>query len=225
MAGPCYYHPDTPAVDTCVQCGMPICQQCRDRVADKSVCRKCVGAVRARLEQQMASGGPQSAVSPPQNLTGSPAYAAASGNYQSASSAGGSADSQRTLLGIVAAAAISLIGGLIWEKMIFHLGYRIPFLFIGIGVATGYAFHRITGRSGSSAALIASFTMFVCLLLAHLLLAMDLLGVMRASSSFGPSASLSDAISVMTSRLSMWQWVSIAIGLGWCYRAVDQQKG
>lgn len=215
MAGPCYYHSDTPAVDTCVQCGMPICQQCRDRVAEKTVCRRCVGAVRSRLEQQMAAGGP------PQNATGAPAYATASGPRVSAVAAD-KHDSGRLLMAIGLGLVIAIVGALITEKILFYAHFGLSLLYIGIGYGIGFALHQMLGRGGSGLALIACGVMVVGLAVGELFFVQDVVGMVNAKGG-GIPITFTDAFPVAMSAHGIMHWVCIAFGLMACYRGVEQQ--
>jgi len=55
MTNSCFYHPAQAAAAVCVQCGMPICDQCRETIADKIVCKHCVGKMRMRVERELAA--------------------------------------------------------------------------------------------------------------------------------------------------------------------------
>src|SRR5438128_5817586 len=50
----CYRHPETASIAACVACGQPICQECREEVANHPMCHPCVAASRARLSQPAA---------------------------------------------------------------------------------------------------------------------------------------------------------------------------
>ncbi len=216
MAAPCYYHPDTPAVDTCVQCGMPICQQCRDRVAEKTVCRNCVGAVRARLEQQMATGGP------PQSVSSAPAYAAASGPRVSAAVAA-KPDSGRLLMALGLALVIGIVGALITEKIQFYAHFDLSLLYVGIGYGIGFALHSILGRGGGGLALAACGVMLVSLFIGELFWVQDIVGLVNAKEGSAGAITFAEAFPVAMSAHGIIHWVCILFGLMACYRGVAQQ--
>ena len=52
-AATCFYHPDQVASTACAQCAVPLCPACTETVAGKSVCRRCVAAIRARVASQI----------------------------------------------------------------------------------------------------------------------------------------------------------------------------
>lgn len=218
MTGPCYYHPDAPAVDTCVQCGMSICQQCRDRVAEKTVCRKCVGAVRARLEQQMAAGGPQTGAAAPQNLTGSPAYAAASGP---AAYAAAKPDSGRLLMAIGLALVIGIVATIAIEKILFFTGLGLSLLYIAMGYGIGYGLHSVLGRGGSGLALLACGLMVVCLVVGELFYAQDIINVINSKGG-GSTLTFAEILPRAIQHHGIMHWVCILFGLMACYRGVEQ---
>jgi hypothetical protein len=68
----CYRHPEAEAEATCVACGKPICEECREEVAGHPMCHACVAAAQARLSQPEA---PRATADPPQVAL--PAYAPA----------------------------------------------------------------------------------------------------------------------------------------------------
>lgn len=216
MTGTCYYHPDAPAADTCVQCGMAICQNCRERVAEKTVCRKCVGAVRARLEQQMAAGGPPTGAAP-QNLTGSPAYAAASGQNAAAKP-----DSGRLLMAIGLGLVIAIVGAIITEKILFFAHFGLSLLYVGIGYAIGFALHQMLGRGGGGLALMACGLMIVGLAVGELFYVQDVVGLINNRPG-GAAVSFAEAFPVAMSSHGIMHWVCILFGLMACYRGVEQQ--
>lgn len=219
MAGPCYYHPDAPAVDTCVQCGMPICQPCRDRVAEKTVCRKCVGAVRARLQQQMAAGGPQSAGAAPQNLSGSPAYAASGAQTYAAAKP----DSGRLLMAMALALVIAIVGAVITEKILVYAGFGLSLLYVGIGYGVGFVLHRMLGRGGGGLALMACGIMIVGLVVGELFYVQDMISLASAKAGSGGSITFAEAFPIAMSTHGIMHWVCILFGLMGCYRGVAQQ--
>ncbi len=53
MNVPCYLHPVQLATATCAECARPICGQCAQTVANRSVCAPCVAAIRSRVSSQL----------------------------------------------------------------------------------------------------------------------------------------------------------------------------
>src|SRR5579875_3701606 len=137
MSNPCYYHPDILARSSCVQCGMPICDSCTDRINEKTVCHRCVQTVRQRLEKQMAAS-PVGAVATGPTPSG---YAPGGYNSQPAGAwppppvaqpyGGGSAavaeplDMSRVIIGIVVAMLIGIVGAIAVEKIYFYAGFGL----------------------------------------------------------------------------------------------------
>jgi len=95
-AGTCAYHPDRPSAGTCANCNQPICFGCETKVADQTVCQRCVGAIKARIASQMqppssqpviptpAYGSPQPTSGAPPSVT--PVLAPPPGTYPPAGS-------------------------------------------------------------------------------------------------------------------------------------------
>src|SRR5579875_608223 len=188
MPAPCYYHPDTAAANTCVQCGVPICNDCTDRVGEKTVCRKCVQAVRTRLESHMAAAPASGQYAPP------PAQGYQPGNYagrppmRDGGVFGGSAvvlppepvNVSQMILGIAVAAVIGIIGAIITEKILFTTGFGISYLYIAIGYGVGFGLHKVIGRGGPGMATLAVGIMIFGLLVGQLVYTADMLGKFRA---------------------------------------------
>src|SRR5436309_4061680 len=78
----CYRHPEAEADATCVACGQPICEECREEVAGHPMCHPCVAAAQARLSQPTAPAAPTVLPQAPQPVyapAGVTAYAQAPG--------------------------------------------------------------------------------------------------------------------------------------------------
>ncbi|MBV9849160.1 MAG: hypothetical protein JO250_05670 [Armatimonadetes bacterium] len=226
MSTPCFNHPDVPAVGSCVQCGTPGCAQCLQQVAGRSVCQRCVGAIRARLAQQGVAGPqgplPQGQVPqgvPPPYSPSAPAYGGA------APAAPAPADTRQVLLGIALGGVIGIIGAILIEKILFYAGFGLSLLYVLLGYGIGWGIHRVTGRGGSGLALAAVGVMVVCLGVAHLVMAQDFLSAAQAAGRAAPGTTLLDAFPIVVGHLGIMHWVCIAFGLMACYRGVEQQGG
>ncbi|MES2459518.1 MAG: hypothetical protein V4671_02985 [Armatimonadota bacterium] len=79
----CFYHADRPSVDTCTECRQPICSECQTTVAEKTVCRQCVSAIRERVAAEMMGPGAMATLAAPvQPMEASSPLIAESGVYQ-----------------------------------------------------------------------------------------------------------------------------------------------
>lgn len=213
MTGTCYYHPDQTAVDSCVQCGVAICDQCRDRVGEKSFCKRCVAAVRQRVEQQMAAGAPVSASMAQSSAPIGAAYSA---------SRPAPADGKSLALGIVLALVIGIVGAIAIEKILVfaHFGLSLLYVFLGYGI--GICLHRMSGRGGADLALLACGIMLVSLVVGELVFTQDVVNMVAAR---GRTVSFAEALPVAMSSHGVMHWVCLAIGLYACYRGMEQQGG
>ncbi len=161
MSDTCYYHPDQSATAACVQCGMPICEQCRDIVADKTVCNHCVGQMRARVERELAanpvSGMPQiqmgqqapaaPGVWPPPPMAGAasvPALPLAAPGIG------------RILAGVGLAVVLGLIGTALWVAITVFAHFELSLVAIGVGWLCGWGALQGCGQGGKTAAIIGA---------------------------------------------------------------------
>ena len=218
MTANCFYHPDRSATELCAQCGVPICEDCADRVAGRAVCHKCVQAVRARVEAQMAAAPP--------------GVAGGSGPVGGGQAFGGTAyvlpperlDTGRLVLGIVAASLIGLVGAIAVEKVQFSMHFGLSLLYIFIGYGIGYGLHAVTRRGGTGMAFLAVGIMFACLLVSHLVLASDYLAVARAGGDSLPGVSPMMVLPIVLKDQNFMHWVLIAIGLYSCFQGMMRRQ-
>ena len=220
MSTPCFNHPTVAAVGSCVQCGTPGCAQCLQQVAGKTVCQRCVAAIRARLEPQV----PPAAPAP--GAYGSPYGGPATGfapPYAPAQAAPPKTDAKQVLLGMALGAVIGVIGAILLEKLLVygHFGLSLLYVFLGYGI--GWGIHRVTGRGGPGLGLAAVGVMVFSLLVSHLVLAQDVLSAAQAGGRADSGVTLLDAFPQVLGRLGIMHWVCILIGLGACYRGMEQQ--
>ena len=223
MPGPCYYHPLAASAGSCIQCGLPACADCLERVGDRTVCRGCASAFKARLAQQaptFAPGAPPAYGMPPPSVYSAPAPA-----YSAASVGMNPSDKKELWIGIVLALVIGIIGAVIIEKILFYAHFGLSLLYIGMGYGIGWGIHRATGRGGPGLALLAVGIMITCLGVSHVVLAQDMLNAARASGDADSSVSLLDAFPIAVGHLGFMHWVCILFGVMACYRGVEAQQG
>lgn len=202
-AAPCFYHPDQVASTACVQCAVPLCPQCTETVANKSVCRRCVSAIRARIANQVNSEA--ASVQPPGTGMWPPARTA------SPSATPARVNSGRLLFGILAAFAVGVVGSIIWEKIYFNLHFGLSLIYLGIGIGVAWALVQISGRHTGMTAPLAALITLVTLMVGHLVLTYDVTGVMSW-----------DALMFVCSHLGPMHWICVALGLYGAYRTIDQ---
>ena len=200
----CQYHPDTPAVATCVACQQPICAQCREEVAGHPMCRPCVAASQAQLSQDAAPAmdAPARPVMGEQSLPpcGFPQYAKA----------------------LLFSGIMAVICAVVWDKFVLWTGWSIGFLVIGFGIVIGVAVRMgAEGRPGKGLPWIGAAMTGLSVLLGYLLLADDqgladgTVGARWAQVPF--VFRLIMLIPAVVTGLSLMGWVFVGIGVwqGW----------
>lgn len=219
MVSPCYNHASVSSSASCVQCGMPFCKDCLEAVAGRPVCKRCLPAMRASVEQQMASAPPP------------PSYAAPQGTYpgyapQTAAMTvpDGGAGGKALLIGIGLSLLIGIIGAIAIEKILFYTGFGLSLLYIVLGYGIGWGLHRIMGRGGSGLALIAVGVMVASLGVSHVVYAQDLLNKVAATENLRAGVTVFDVFPALMQSLGIMHWVLIAIGLFSCYRGVEARQ-
>lgn len=160
MTNSCFYHPAQAATATCVQCGMPICEQCRETVADKTVCKQCVGKMRARVEREIAANpagaafpgqAGQSALQggvwppPPRAGMGAPVVVP-----PAAPGVG------RMLAGLGLSVVLGLVGAVAWVAIVYFSHYDLSLVAIGVGWLCGWGALKGCGQGGKTAAVIGA---------------------------------------------------------------------
>ncbi len=218
MVSPCYNHVSVPSSASCVQCGMPFCKDCLADVAGRPVCTRCLPAMKARVEQQMASAPPPSYAAPQGTYPGYAPQTAAMAVPDQAE--GGKA----LLMGIALSLVIGVIGAIAIEKLLFYTGFGLSLLYIVLGYGIGWGLHRIMGRGGSGLALVAVGVMVASLAVSHLVFAQDVLSAARAIGNADPGVTVFDAFPIAIGHLGFMHWVLIALGLLACYRGVEAQQ-
>lgn len=161
MTTSCFYHPDQSATATCVQCGMPICEQCRETVTDKTVCKQCVGLMRARVERELAANptadvpqatpGQQSPTAPgvwpplPMAVAGTPLVVP-----PAAPGVG------RILAGVGLSVVLGLVGTALWVAITVFAHFELSLVAIGVGWLCGFGALTGCGQGGKTAAIIGA---------------------------------------------------------------------
>lgn len=174
MTNFCFYHPAQAATAACVQCGMPICDQCRETVADKTVCKQCVGKMRARVERETAA--PMAGAAQPQ--MGQP-VSTAPGVWPPPPMAGTAAPRAvtpaapgvgRILAGVGLSVVLGLVGTALWLAVVYYSHRNILWLAIGVGWLCGWGALKGCGQRGKTAAIVGGVVALVTTLLASVLI-------------------------------------------------------
>jgi len=82
----CAFHPEKPAVGTCVHCGKFICETCNTEIKGKNYCKKCVADVFAEKDAEIQKA--QSTAAPAVFMNAGGGGASASSSSSSSSSSG-----------------------------------------------------------------------------------------------------------------------------------------
>ena len=180
--GTCAYHPDRAAAETCSSCEQAICSGCKMDVAGKSVCQRCVAAIRAQVAsqiqplgetaavasaaavQQPAAYPPQAAYAPPAAYPPPVAYSppAAYTPYPPASAAPAMGVGH-VLGGLALGLLAGVISTAIWVAVVWSVHINIAFCAVGIGIVIAIATMKgAGGRGGNVVALISGIVGFVC---------------------------------------------------------------
>lgn len=237
----CAYHPGRAAPAECAQCRRPICDECRQTVADKPVCAPCVAAIRERVSSEMAApapvaapnynvGGGAAAFPPPADVAGTyaPPNSAPPGAGPLAPAApvvdNGAPGAGRLLLGALFGLVAGVVGAFIYDKFVFYTHIQFGLVASLIGFCIGMAVMMGTGgRGGILPALMSATLSFGAMVLSHHLLLNDELGraiatnpdIARRSAETGVTAlPLSvRGMGFVIRHLDFMDWVFIAIGV------------
>lgn len=235
MTQTCFYHPSNVAATSCIQCGVPVCQECAQNAAGRPACPKCADTVRARFANSPAApppavgrpaqgyGQPQGFSAPPPGYSPQPpnlpqAYTPGMPHYAAGAVAAGS-DSRALLLGILASLAISIVGSIIIMKILFYAGVGLSLLYIALGYGVGYGLHKFTGTGAGMMPGIACLIMLAGLAVGHLVYVGDAIH----SAGAGVSVNFMDAIPVVMRSFSPMHWICLFIGVIACWRGVERQ--
>lgn len=166
-ASTCFYHADQVASTTCAQCAVPLCGQCTQTVAGKSVCRRCVDAIRARVASEMSSSAPAApassfpqpgAYSPPNSYV--PAQSARAAAPAGLSTTG-------LLLGAVYGALIGIVGAFALGKIEFYSNFQIGYLNALVGYGCGFGVLLGCKRGGVVPAVLGGVLAFFAMMLSE----------------------------------------------------------
>lgn len=111
------------------------------------------------------------------------------------------------------------------EKVLFYAHFGLSLLYVAQGYAIGWAIHRMTGRGGPGLALVAVGIMIASLAIGHLVMAYDILSVVRNANGGDPSLTVGQIFPMVIKNQNIMHWVCIAFGLYACYRGGEQQQG
>jgi len=208
MAPPCYYHPDAPATTVCVQCGMPICDACRDTVSGKDVCNKCVGAIRARLEGQMAAGtlAPGTAYAP----STEPATQMGIAPPARAMAAPPASSPMGLLVGAGLGALVGVLGAVLLDKFTFYTHIELGYINALVGFAIGYAVLFGSKQGGLTTGIIGGVLALASSLLGYYLLMGDELGKDGIHAS---APIMMRVFPIFLKHLNILDWLIMAIGV------------
>ena len=232
MPAACFYHPDRPAAFQCAQCGMPICQEDTDRVGEKTVCVRCVQAVRDRLEKQM-SAAPAGAYGTPPPSPGSQAggYGGPTPMGGGQSYAGNAYPSTRGtpapvqwLVGIGLGLVIGIVGAIAVEKFEFSTHLSLSLLYVLVGYGVGWGVLKGVGQGGTPVAVTGAVIYLLSVIAAPVAEAQDYLNKVRAED---PSAAGVTAVQILPAVLShegFMFWIFVAFGAYGCFRYVMRRS-
>lgn len=215
MPNPCYYHPQAEAVGTCIQCGTPGCAGCLEAVGERMACRRCAGALKSKFAAQTAAAPP---ARPP---TGLNPNVNPNAGLNFASSPSDFVDTTplpkvtpgKLLLGVGVAGAVSALGSLGIEKILFYSHFGFPFLYLILGATVSGCLRACTGRGGVPLALTAGGVMAAGMAVSHLVYVQDFLSRARVLGHADAGVTFADALPVALGGLSFGHWLMVGGGV------------
>ncbi len=213
MTATCYYHSDQVAPNSCIQCGVPICNNCRENIAGKTVCKRCAPAFAQRVQ-----ASPSMYAAPP--AYGAPASPATGQSF--AVTTGTNVSVGQRLAGLGVGLVIGIIGAIIWEKIYFYGGFSLSLIYLAIGYGVGLGIAKVTGRAGTGVALEAVLVTALSLLIGHIVYSCDILAKVEAERGMTGISMTPDLFFRMTSHLPPWHWIVAALGLYSAFKAVER---
>ena len=194
MDTPCFNHSTAPATTACNQCGIPLCAECTTTVADKSVCSRCVDAIRTRVASQID----------PAPAAPLPRYAAQPEGLTPV----------RLLTGIALGTLIGVIGAFIWEKVVFYSHFNIGYLAALIGFGVGYGILLGTKRGGMVPAILGGVIALAAQVFGYYLLDNDELAKAMIEHSMAPVLMpIGMFLTGLPRDVGVIGWVIVAIGV------------
>jgi hypothetical protein len=124
--------------------------------------------------------------------------------------------------GLAVGFAIGLIGCILTEKLLFYAHFGLAYLYIGIGWGIGAGIWHFTNRGGNQLASASVGVMMLSLLIAHFVLAFDVLNDARANG-IGDGLTVFDVFPQVIGMLGPMHWVCIFIGVIACFNAAHKQ--
>jgi len=228
----CTIHTSVAATAACANCGSPICGSCTHIIKGQSICPTCAPSVRQYGVQPVAvaagMGGPSTtAGSYPTPGTAGTYAPPPSGPIVDTSTAAlvkaRREDQMNLWKGLGVGLAIGLIGCILTEKLLFYAHFGLAYLYIGIGWGIGAGIWHFTNRGGNQLASASVGVMMFSLLVAHFVLAFDLLNDARASGIAPPGLTVFDVFPQVMGMLGPMHWVCILIGVVACFNAAHRQ--
>ena len=162
-AATCFYHADQVASTACAQCAVPLCGQCAQNVAGKSVCRRCVEAIRARVASEMNPGAP--AAQP--GMAYNPPGGSVPAQPMRASVSAASLSPTGLLLGGVYGALIGLVGAFVLGKIEFYSHLQVGYLNALVGYGCGFGVLLGCKRGGVVPAVLGGVLAFFAMMLSE----------------------------------------------------------
>lgn len=223
MSSSCFYHPGTQAGATCVQCGMAICQNCTRNVSGASACARCASAVAARQPAPARISG-SLGYTEPASPAAYPGYGGGLDPQSRAAVAKANmADAGDVVKGLALGTLIAIIGSILVLKIRFFAHFGLSWLYVGVGYGTGYGIYTFTRRGSAGLATAAVAIMVLGLLVGHLVYTQDMINLLQTEGRLPPGFNVITGFVPVLQSFNLMHWVCIAIGLGACYRGVEQQ--
>lgn len=216
MSASCFYHPERATDKSCAQCGIPLCSECGQIVAEKPVCSNCVSAIRSRIAREQSTV-PSAGVAAGAAVAPPPIAPVASRGYaatEPASSSGKSAPVRATL-GILYGLAIGIVGAIAWEKFVFYTHFNIGYLTALIGFGVGFGVIMGYRRGGLVPAIMGAVIAFVAQMFGYGLLFHDMI-LADAGNSIPADFILTPHMFMDIAQnggISGMDWIIIAIGV------------
>jgi hypothetical protein len=230
---------DRSAEAVCAECGQTVPREDTQAVAGKTVCNRCVEAIRARVSAQIDTSGGASAApaAPAYNFSTPTALGTGYAESGAASSApaqqpaslrspvgeAGGAGAGRLLLGALFGLIVGVIGAFIYDKFVFYTHIQFGLVASFIGFAIGFAVLLGTGRGGILPAIIGGTLAFGAMVLSHYLLFNDLFGqevaknpemaAKAAASGITGLPFSPEGFAFVFKHLDFMDWVFILIGV------------
>ena len=207
-ASTCFYHPDQVASGVCAQCAVPLCPACTETVANKSVCRRCVSAIRARVAGQInpttAAPGtvPATGFAPP-----------TAGPVPPSAAIVGQTSGVGLLKGTLFGAIAGLVGAFVLAKIEGLAHFEWGYLNALVGFGVGYGVLMGDKRGGPVAATVGAVLAFFSMMFCEYWLLSDGLARLAAERSIIAPPIDTALFFDYLRHLDPIDWICIAIGV------------